>query len=95
MLVAQAKASDFAGVVMSSSKFIRMTLQVAILGVGGYLAVIQEISPGIMIAASIVMGRALAPVEQAVGQWKQFVGARQANARLHDLFQILRTNLNV
>ena len=86
MLVAQAKASDFAGIVMSSSKFIRMTLQVAILGVGGYLAVKQEISPGIMIAASIVMGRALAPVEQAVGQWKQFVGARQANARLHTLF---------
>ena len=86
MLVAQARASDWAGVVLSSSKFVRMTLQVAILGVGGYLAVKQEISPGIMIAASIVMGRALAPVEQAVGQWKQFVAARQANARLHKLF---------
>ncbi len=86
MLVAQARASDWAGVILSSSKFVRMTLQVAILGVGGYLAVKQEISPGIMIAASIVMGRALAPVEQAVSQWKQFVAARQANARLHELF---------
>ena len=86
MLSAQAKASDWAGLVMSSSKFIRMTLQVAILGVGGYLAMKQEISPGIMIAASILMGRALAPVEQAVGQWKQFVAARQANTRLHKLF---------
>jgi PrtD family type I secretion system ABC transporter len=86
MMVAQARASDWAGVVLSSSKFVRMTLQVAILGVGGYLAMKQQISPGIMIAASIVMGRALAPVEQAVGQWKQFVAARQANTRLHDLF---------
>jgi PrtD family type I secretion system ABC transporter len=86
MLVAQAHASDWAGVVLSSSKFVRMTLQVAILGVGGYLAMKQQISPGIMIAASIVMGRALAPVEQAVGQWKQFVAARQANTRLHELF---------
>jgi PrtD family type I secretion system ABC transporter len=63
-----------------------MSLQVAILGVGAYLAMLQEISPGIMIAASIVMGRALAPVEQAVQQWKQFVGARQSHARLKKLF---------
>ncbi|MEO0379924.1 MAG: type I secretion system permease/ATPase, partial [Pseudomonadota bacterium] len=89
MLGSQAKASDWAGVVLSSSKFVRMTLQVAILGVGAYLAVINEVSPGIMIAASIVMGRALAPVEQAVGQWKQFVAARQANERLHRLFDVI------
>jgi PrtD family type I secretion system ABC transporter len=89
MLVSQARASDFAGAVVSSSKFVRMTLQVAILGVGAYLAMRQEISPGIMIAASIVMGRALAPVEQAVGQWKEFIGARQSNARLNQLFQAI------
>lgn len=87
MLAAQARASDRAGVILAGSKFVRMALQVAILGVGAYLAMIREISPGIMIAASIVMGRALAPVEQAVGQWKQFVAARQANDRLNDLFQ--------
>jgi PrtD family type I secretion system ABC transporter len=87
MLAAQARASDRAGVILACSKFVRMTLQVAILGVGAYLAMIREISPGIMIAASIVMGRALAPVEQAVGQWKQFVAARQANDRLNDLFE--------
>ncbi|PHS19414.1 MAG: type I secretion system permease/ATPase [Blastopirellula sp.] len=86
MLDSQAIASGRAGIIMSSSKFVRMSLQVAILATGAYLAIHQEISPGIMIAASIVMGRALAPVEQAVGQWKQFVGARQSNQRLKILF---------
>ncbi len=86
MLDSQARASSRAGIVVSSSKFIRMSLQVAILGTGAYLAMLQQISPGIMIAASIVMGRALAPVEQAVQQWKQFVAARQANQRLKQLF---------
>ena len=86
MLTHQAKASDRAGSIMASSKFVRMTLQIAILGTGAYLAIHQEISPGILIAASIVMGRALAPVEQAVGQWKQFVNARSAHKRLKQLF---------
>jgi PrtD family type I secretion system ABC transporter len=89
VLETQAKASGRAGAVMASTKFVRMSLQIAILGTGAYLAILQEISPGIMIAASIVMGRALAPVEQAVGQWKQFVGARQAHKRLTQIFGAL------
>lgn len=89
MLENQAKASGRAGIILASSKFIRMSLQVAILGTGAYLAMMQQISPGIMIAASIVMGRALAPVEQAVGQWKQFVAARQAHKRLKQLFMTI------
>ncbi|MEM8538540.1 MAG: type I secretion system permease/ATPase [Pseudomonadota bacterium] len=90
MLDHQARASGRGGVVVASSKFVRMSLQVAILAVGGYLAMMQQISPGIMIAASIVMGRALAPVEQAVQQWKQFVGARQSHARLTRLFSMIK-----
>lgn len=86
MLILQAKASDRAGVVMSMSKFVRMSLQVFILGAGAYLVLLNEVSPGIMIAASIMMGRALAPVEQAVAHWKQFVAARTAYARLEKLF---------
>ena len=86
MLTAQAGASDKAGAVMAFSKFVRMALQSAILGMGAYLALQQQVSPGVMIAASIMMGRALSPVEQSVAQWKQFVAARQASARLKRLF---------
>jgi len=89
MLMSQALASDWAGAVMSSSKFVRMGLQVAILGTGGYLAMNGQISPGVMIAASILMGRALSPVEQAVGQWKEFVAARQSSERLKQLFETI------
>lgn len=81
----QAQASDRAGLILSSSKAIRMFLQVAILGTGAYLALQQEITPGTMIAASIIMGRALAPVEAAVGQWRGFVNARTAYQRLNEL----------
>ncbi|WP_442580421.1 type I secretion system permease/ATPase [Mesorhizobium sp. ASY16-5R] len=89
MLELQATASDRAGVLMSTSKFVRMVLQTAILGLGAYLALESEITPGMMIAASIMMGRALAPVDQVVGQWKQFIGARQAYGRLRDMFSRL------
>ena len=87
MLVKQAIASDRAGAIQSLSKFVRMGLQTAILGVGAYLVLEGEISPGSMIACSILMGRALQPVDQVVGQWKQFVGARQAYGRLSNLFK--------
>jgi PrtD family type I secretion system ABC transporter len=90
MLGHQATASGRGGIVVASSKFVRMSLQVAILATGAYLAMLQEISPGIMIAASIVMGRALAPVEQAVQQWKQFVAARQSHGRLKKLFSAIK-----
>ncbi len=63
-----------------------MGLQTIILGAGAYLALEAAISPGSIIAASIMMGRALQPVDQVVGQWKQFLGARQAYARLNKIF---------
>lgn len=81
----QSIASDRAGAVTAVSKTIRLILQAAILGVGASLAIEQAISPGSMIAASIVMGRALAPVDQAIGNWRGFVGARAAYYRLGEL----------
>jgi len=83
----QALASERSGAVMAVSKFIRMGLQIAILGIGAYLVVTQNISAGSMIAASIMMGRALAPVEQSVGNWRGLVAARESYKRLNDLLK--------
>ena len=88
-LTLQATASDRAATLTSWSKAVRISLQVAILGFGAMLAIQQIITPGVMIAASILMGRALAPVEQAIGQWRHFVGARQAYRRLEELLQAI------
>jgi ATP-binding cassette subfamily C protein len=63
-----------------------MFLQIVILGTGGYLAIEQEISPGGIVAASILIGRALQPMEIAVASWKNFVSARGALRRLKALF---------
>lgn len=81
----QARASDRAGALYAASKFVRIVLQMAILGVGAYYVLHNEISAGLMIAASIIMGRALAPIEIAVATWKQFLSARGAYGRLNDL----------
>tara|TARA_R110000868_G_scaffold84822_3_gene238878 strand:+ start:736 stop:2430 length:1695 start_codon:yes stop_codon:yes gene_type:complete len=82
VLKLQTVASDRAGSLLSMSKFVRMMLQVLLLGIGALLVIKQQLSPGAMIAASIIMARALQPVEQAIGTWKQLVGARQSYKRL-------------
>ena len=66
----------------SATKVLRLSLQSAILGLGSYLVIKQELTPGSMIAASIMMGRALAPIETAIANWRGFVGARQSMQRL-------------
>jgi len=82
----QAQASDRAGAIIASTKFFRMFLQTGILGLGAYLAVEHEITAGAMIAASIIIGRALQPIEIAVGNWKSFLAAREAFGRMKLLF---------
>ena len=78
----QTRVADRVGGFMALSKSFRLFLQSAILAAGAWLAVMQEITPGTMIAASIILGRALAPVDQAIGQWRAFIAARQAYSRL-------------
>ncbi|QSR33877.1 type I secretion system permease/ATPase [Marinobacterium iners] len=85
VLALQGIASDRAGILTSLSKTIRLIVQSLVLGLGAYLAVQQEISPGLMIAGSILLGRALAPIDQMIGVWKQFVGARSQYHRLNDI----------
>ncbi len=81
----QAAAADRGGTLMAVSKFVRLFLQSAILGVGAWLAMEDLITGGSIVAASIIMGRALAPIEMAVGHWKGFVSARGAYGRLQTL----------
>jgi PrtD family type I secretion system ABC transporter len=70
------------GAVLSLTKFVRMAVQVGITGLGASLALDGAITPGAMIASSLLMARALAPVEQAVSGWKGWTSALAASRRL-------------
>jgi ATP-binding cassette, subfamily C, bacterial PrsD len=79
------RATDVYANLGSGAKVLRYALQSGMLGIGAYLVVADRASGGIMIASSIMMGRALAPVEIALGTWKQLVAARQGIARLREI----------
>lgn len=79
------RATDVYANLGSSAKVLRYVLQSGMLGIGAYLVVADRASGGIMIASSIMMGRALAPVEIALGTWKQLVAARQGITRLREI----------
>lgn len=81
----QEVASQKAGNIASVTKFFRLLIQVALLGFGVYFALEHIITPGAMMAGSIIMGRALAPIEQMIGSWKGFIGARDSYNRLNTL----------
>ncbi len=83
----QKKASARGGAITAGSKFTRMFLQIGIMGAGAWLVINGKMLPGGMIAASILMGRALAPVEQAIGTWKNVIGARAAYGRIQSLLE--------
>ena len=78
----QTRANDAGASYSTFSRVFRLVIQSALLGTGAWLAVKHEISSGSIIASSIIMGRALAPIEQAVAGWQQFLGARRAYERL-------------
>ncbi|HDS0917411.1 TPA: type I secretion system permease/ATPase [Pseudomonas putida] len=87
ILQMQTLASDRAALISSTGRFVRITLQSVILGTGALLAIEGKITPGMMIACSILTGRALGPVEQVIASWKQLLGCRLAWGRLNDLLQ--------
>jgi ATP-binding cassette subfamily C protein len=86
-LGASITASDRTGGFSIASKTLRMYLQSCMLGLGAYLAIRGEMSPGAMIAGSIMMGRALAPIEQAIGQWSMVQRAMQGWSSLVELLE--------
>lgn len=85
MLERQVVASDRAAFLSSTIKFMRLSMQSLILGLGAYLVIERSVTVGAMFAASILLGRALQPVEQIVGSWRSLVSAWAAIIRIRDL----------
>jgi ATP-binding cassette subfamily C exporter for protease/lipase len=86
-LALQNEASDKAAIITSATKSVRIAVQSLVLGGGALLVIEGTLTPGGMIAASILLGKALGPVEMAIGVWKQLLSARTAYHRLEDLLQ--------
>lgn len=84
-LEAQRQLTDTSANLASIGKVARMIMQSATLGVAAYLTIQGELSAGSIIAANIVSGRALAPIDQVIGQWKNFIAARHAYRRLFEV----------
>ncbi|PLX72930.1 MAG: type I secretion system permease/ATPase, partial [Desulfuromonas sp.] len=82
----QTQASRQSGLVQSISSWLRQSMQVFIYGVGAWLTLEEMSTAGCMIAASIIMGQALRPVQMGIGSWKQMIEARGAWARLNETF---------
>lgn len=83
--VALQNAANFRNSTITSiSRFVRQLLQIAMLGIGAWLVIAGQLSPGAMIAGSILMSRALSPVEQAISSWRSALAARDAYQRLRD-----------
>ena len=81
------KASDTVAKYSGIGKFIRLSLQSLVLAVGAWLVINAEASTGVIVAASILQGRALGPIEQAIARWSGFVSAAQAITRINHLLE--------
>ena len=81
----QAEASEKSGIVTGISKFVRVSMQSLVLGLGALLVIEGKMSPGMMIAGSILLGKATGPIDQLIGVWKQWSGVKSAYERLNEL----------
>lgn len=82
----QQRLAETTAAILSTSRAVRLGLQVMMLGLGAYYVLQGQLTPGAMIAASIVLSRALAPIERSIGAWRSFVSARTAYQNLEGLF---------
>lgn len=85
LLAWQGQASARGSLISALSKTLRLTVQTLILGLGAYLAIHKEVTPGMVVAGSILLGRALAPLDLLIASWRSFLNARQAYGRLSEL----------
>jgi PrtD family type I secretion system ABC transporter len=83
----QMEASALGGTFSGLTKFSRQLIQMAMLGAGAWLVIAQDVTPGVMMAATIILGRALAPVETLVASWRSLVEAKSAWRRLDQLLE--------
>ena len=83
-LILQGEAGTRGSAVTAASKFLRLVLQIAVFASGAWLVIGGELSPGAMIAGAILMSRALAPVEQAIGAWRALIAAQNAYGRVQE-----------
>src|SRR5471032_544673 len=86
-LARQNRASDTGAVITSLSKMLRLCLQSLVLGLGALLVIKGEMTAGMMIAGSILMGRVLSPIDQLIAVWKQWSTAKLAYQRLDGLLR--------
>lgn len=89
LLALQNQASTKGGLITVLAKIYRLTIQSLILGLGAYLAIHREITPGLVIAGSILLGRALAPLDLMINAWRGFLQARASYQRLDDLLEAI------
>jgi len=83
VLLLQSRASDKGAMISSLSRSFRILVQSLILGLGAYLAVDHQVGAGLVFAGSVLLGRALAPIDLMIGSWKGFIAARSQYARLN------------
>jgi ATP-binding cassette subfamily C protein EexD len=81
------QAADSGSVISSMTKTIRILIQIGMLGMGAYLVIIENLPPGVMIASTIIVARAIGPVEGIISGWRVFVEARNSYARVAELLQ--------
>jgi len=89
VLALQSRASAKGGLINAISRTYRLTIQSLALGLGAYLAIHKIITPGLVISGSILLGRALAPIDHMISGWRGFVGAREAYRRLDTLLKMM------
>ena len=83
VLLLQSRASDKGAMISTLSRSFRILVQSLILGLGAYLAVDHQVGAGLVFAGSVLLGRALAPIDLMIGSWKGFIAARSQYARLN------------